>query len=123
MLTGIVTAGLQPKTDLDLFGSSGGSQRVEAVIDTGFDGELILPRALVTALGLNRRGTYGGVLADGRRVVLDYYEVSILWHGRPRMVTVLQSHAVALLGMELLQGSRFTMDTCPGGAVTIEELP
>jgi clan AA aspartic protease len=91
------------------------------VIDTGFDGELILPRTLVAAL--THRGTYHAGLADGRYVALDYYEASIMWHGSPRTVRVLQSGAVALLGMELLQGSRLTMDAAPGGVLMIEELP
>ena len=122
-MTGSVTAGLQAQIDLELLGSSGGPPRVEVVIDTGFNGELILPRTLVAALALNHLGTHHAMLADGRRVVFDYYEVSIRWHGPPRMVEVLQSGTIALLGMELLQGSRFTMDTIQGGAVLIDEIP
>jgi clan AA aspartic protease len=121
MMTGIVTTGLQAQIDLELLGPSGGL--FEAVIDTGFVGELILPRNLVVAFALARRGTYHARLADGRRVVLDYYEASILWHGRPRTVQVLQSGATVLLGMELLQGSRLSIDAAPGGAVVIDELP
>jgi Uma2 family endonuclease len=49
MMTGMVTAGLQPKLELELRGPSGVSQKVEAVIDTGFDGELVLPRAIIRA--------------------------------------------------------------------------
>jgi len=123
MLTGIVTAGLQATIELEVLGSSGGSHRVEVVIDTGFDGELILPRTVVAALGLTPQGTYHARLADGRHVVLDYYEASIMWHGRPRTVRVLQSGVVALLGMELLQGSRLILDVVPVGSVTIEERP
>jgi clan AA aspartic protease len=90
-MTGIVTAGLQAKLHLEVLGSSGGWQVVEAVIDTGFDGELSLPGALIAALGLASVGTYYANLADGKRAVLNYYQANIIWHGRPRLVEVLES--------------------------------
>jgi clan AA aspartic protease len=122
-MTGMVTAGLQPKLELELRGPSGVSQKVETVIDTGFDGELVLSRAIVTALALDYRGSCPALLADGTRLSLHYYEAFVIWHGRLRKVYVLQSGTVALLGMELLQGSRVTLDAVPSGAVTIAELP
>lgn len=123
MLTGIVSVGLQPKVDLEVLGPSGGSHFVELVIDTGFDGELILPSTLIGALGLAFAGTYYANLADGRRTVLNYHEAIVVWHGRHRRVEVLDSGGVALLGMGLLQGSRLFLDAAPGGAVEIEEIP
>lgn len=123
MMTGSVTAGLQALLELEVLGPNGRSEDVETVIDTGFDGELILPRTLVASLALNQRGKYLARLADGTRVVLDYYDAIVIWHGQPRKVNVLPSGAVALLGMELLQGSRLIVDACPAGAVMIEELP
>jgi clan AA aspartic protease len=123
MMTGTVTAGLQATLDLEVLGSPGASHKIEAVIDTGFDGELLLPRTLIAALALTRQGTIHAKLADGTRVVLDYYEPFIVWHGRPRTVKVLDLGSVALVGMELLQGNRLTIDAAPGGAVIIEVLP
>lgn len=122
-MTGIVTAGLQAKLDLEILGSSGGWHAVEAVIDTGFDGELILPVSLIAALGLSSGGTYYANLADGRRTLVNYYEATIMWHGRRRTIEVLESGGIPILGMELLQGSRLILDASPGGSVTIEERP
>jgi clan AA aspartic protease len=123
IMTGVVTVGLQAKLDLEVFGPSGAVQKVETVIDTGFDGELILPPTLIVALVLASRGTFHAILADGKRVVLAYHEATVLWYGRLRTVEVLQSGGVALVGMELLKGSRLTLEASPGGAVTIEEQP
>jgi clan AA aspartic protease len=123
MMTGIVTAGLQAKLDIEVLGSSGTAHTVEMVIDTGFDGELVLPRTIIAVLGLNLVHWYPAMMADGTRVALKYYQGVVVWHGRPRTVEVLESGTVALRGMELLQGSRLTVDAAPGGAVIIEELP
>jgi clan AA aspartic protease len=122
-MTGIVTAGLQARLDLEVLGSSGGWHVVEAVIDTGFDGELMLSGALIAALGLASLGTYHANLAHGKRTILKYYEATVMWHGRRRRIEVLESGGVSLLGMELLQGSRLILDVAPTGSVTIEELP
>ena len=91
MMTGSVTAGLQALLELEVLGPNGRSEDVETVIDTGFDGELILPRTLVASLALNQRGKYLARLADGTRVVLDYYDAIVIWHGQPRKVNVLPS--------------------------------
>jgi clan AA aspartic protease len=123
MLTGIVTAGRQAMLDLEVLGQSGRPQKVETVVATGFDGQLILPRALIAALALRYRGAHQAILADGKRVALDYYRATVMWHGRPRTIDVLQSGPIPLLGMELLEGSMLTVDASPGGAVTIEEIP
>jgi clan AA aspartic protease len=120
-MTGMVSGGLQAL--LEVRGPSGRSQDVETVIDTGFNGERVWPRAIVAALALDHSGSYPAMLADGTHVVLDYDEAVEIWHGRLRTVRALQTHTLALLGRELLKGSRFTMDTVPGGAVMIEEIP
>jgi predicted aspartyl protease len=50
MITGIVTGAREAVISLTVRGPNGQEQEIEAVIDTGFDGSLTLPLALITAL-------------------------------------------------------------------------
>ena len=52
MITGIVTVAREAVISLTVRGPNGQEQEIEAVIDTGFDGSLTSPPALITALGL-----------------------------------------------------------------------
>lgn len=95
---------------------------VRAVVDTGFDGELQIPPALVRQLGYPYLGTTSGTLADGSVERFDYHLGRLLWHGAEREVVVIASNGDPLVGMALLGGSRLTVDAVPGGAVRIERL-
>ena len=46
-----------------------------------------------------------------------------LWHDRPVAVVILEADGEPLMGMNLLQGSRVTLDVQVDGDVTIDELP
>lgn len=123
-MNGSVTAdGREPMLPLMVFGADGAEGvEVEAVVDTGFDGELALPPRMVGRLGHPYAGSAVAILADGSEVRLDYHEGSVLWHGEERAVAILASDGDALLGMALLGGSRLTVNAVSGGAVRIEEL-
>lgn len=57
--------------DLEVSASGHPPQRVEAILDTGFNGALTLPRRLVTELQLTFVGHRRGTLADGTIRRLD----------------------------------------------------
>ena len=102
-------------------GEDGRSLEIEAVIDTGFDGELTLPSGTMRQLGYPYAGSAGGTLADGSEVQFDYHEGRVLWHGIARPVAVIAAEGQPLIGMALLHGSRLKMDAVPGGEVLVEE--
>jgi len=52
MITGVVTASHQAIIRLTVHGPEGQQQEIAPVIDTGFDGTLTLPPALIATLGL-----------------------------------------------------------------------
>lgn len=97
-------------------------EEVRAVVDTGFTGELTLPEEHIRELGYSYWGTIDGTLADGSEVQMNLYEGRILWHDRDRDILVGAADGQALVGMELLSGSRLTVEATPGGEVRIEEL-
>jgi predicted aspartyl protease len=63
------------------------------------------------------------MLADGSIVRTRYYRATILWHGQPRPIMVLEANSDPLAGMSLLYGSRLVVDVVDGGTVTVQPLP
>ena len=121
MISGQVNHALQAMVTVTLISSAGQRESVEVVLDTGFQGYLVLPAAAIRSLGLQYPERDAFTLADGQRVRLDSYIATVVWHDRPRLVIVLESET-PLLGTFLLWGSRVCFDLQEGGPVTIEEL-
>ncbi len=123
MINGKVTANREAVIELDVIGSNQKREKIEAVIDTGFDGYLTLPSNLSSRLELQLAGNRRATLGDGNVVVLDACFAKTLWHGQEREVLVLQSGSVPLVGMSLLYGNRLILDVINDGDVAIEPLP
>jgi clan AA aspartic protease len=125
-MLGTVTAdGGEPRLPVVVLEAAGGASNVveiDAVVDTGFDGESQLPPVIIGRLGHPYEGSTRGLLADGSEGWFDYHTGNILWHGTEREVVVIASDGDPLVGMALLDGSRLTVDAVPGGIVRIEEL-
>lgn len=126
-MIGSVTAdGGEPRLPMVVLGTATeapGRVEIQAVVDTGFDGELQLPPDLVQQLGHPYEGSARGTLADGSVSLFNYHTGRVLWHGAEREVVVVVSDGDPLVGMALLGGNRLTIDAVPGGVVRIEELP
>lgn len=122
MITGKITVHQEAIIELEV-GSPNQSEKIEAVIDTGFTGYLTLPSALVSRLNLQQAGEQRAILSDENRVVLKRHIAKVLWHGAERNVYVLQAEGGPLVGMSLLYGSRLILDVVTGGNVTIDTLP
>lgn len=124
VLIGAVTAdGLlprEPKVVLLVVGTEERTERVEAVVDTGFTGYLTLPQNTVNSLGLRRVGYETFTLADGSQKIGSLYQGAALWHGRDLYIPI--GEGEPLIGMALLSGSRLTIKAEPGGEVRIEKL-
>jgi clan AA aspartic protease len=123
MITGIVTVAREAVISLTVRGPNGQEQEIEAVIDTGFDGSLTLPLALITALGLPWRRRGRALLADGSDSVFDIYEAAVIWDGTARRVSVDEVDMMPLVGMSLLYGYELTVQIVEGGSVRLKRLP
>lgn len=124
MIAGIVVqvgGNLHPKIALTLLATDGSLHSYRATVDTGFTGELTMPFHVIARLGLALGGSNSVVFADGRSERLDYYYANVVWHGRIARVAVYPSEGDPLVGMDMLRGSRLTVDSWEGGAVAIEE--
>ncbi len=123
MITGKVTSNREAVIELQLVGSNRRKEKVEAVIDTGFNGYLTLPSDLINRLKLQLAGNRRATLGDGNVVVLDVYLAKVLWHGQEWEVLALQADGGPLVGMSLLYGSRVMLEVVDNGDVTIDPLP
>jgi clan AA aspartic protease len=84
----------------------------EFVIDTGFSGFVYIPEDTISKWGLSFVSSVPMALADQRILIVDVYEVAIVWFGASQRVSVLSgpSGCDSLLGMELLEGCRIELD-------------
>ena len=78
--------------------------RFNAIVDTGFSGDLLLPKSIIEGLQLPFKGTVNYVTADGDGYAADVHKVTIEWLGKARSITVVagESGGLVLLGMGLL---------------------
>ena len=114
--------GLEPWIALPVEDDNGEFQECDVILDTGFTGYLTLPETVIEAVGLVSEGQRAVTVASGREETLEYYTAWVSWHDRLKKVGVFQSIDQPLLGMELLYGSRITVDAWEDGEVVIEEV-
>ena len=123
MMTGKVTFNRKAIIELKIIGSNREQETVEAIIDTGFNGDLTLSSDLIYRLKFQPVGNRHVTLGDGSMVILDVYLGKVLWHGQEREVLVLQSEGGSLVGMSLLYGNRVILEVVNDGDVRIDSLP
>lgn len=123
MITGRVTAQRDAMVRLVVFDSTRQPHDVDAVIDTGFNGFLTLPRVMVQTLQLPLAGNRRVTLGDGSTVVLDLYLATVLWDTQPREVLVLAAEGGSLMGMAMLYGHRVILHVVDNGDVLIDPWP
>jgi clan AA aspartic protease len=121
LIQGIVNPKLEAVVRLSLRGSRKHLE-VEAVVDTGFSGTLVLPSELIEELGLRRRYEGSAILADGSQRFFDVYEALIFWNSRVWRIPVGVMDSAPLMGMSLLRGSELAIQVVEGGEVFIREL-
>ena len=79
------------------------------IIDTGFDGALVLPRHIVESLGLTIVGSEEVKLAQGK-TDMESALAKVIWLGKERDAEVLITEDESLIGTELLRGTCLTID-------------
>ena len=97
--------------------------RIEANIDTGFNGHLTLPPGLPHLLGFISDKPLDLTMANDQTERFPTYRGIVLWHGHRRSVRIIESEGVPLIGTELLWGSLLTAEMTDNGAVTVGPLP
>lgn len=122
MIQGVVSQRCEAILPLVIGGVSGQRQVVDAVIDTGFNGFLSLPSAIIAALDLSWNASDIVTLGDGSETLFDLYAATVIWDGQYREIDVAESETEPLIGMALLYGYRLQIDAVEGGIVRVEAL-
>ena len=122
MMNGYVNRDLEPMVAIEIEDREGTFQSFEAILDTGFNGEIALPPRTIQRLGLADRGrALNWTVATGEEVEAREFTGVVSWHGQSRRVIVLETGGEPLVGTSLLSGSRLSIDMRTGGEVLIEE--
>jgi clan AA aspartic protease len=91
----------------------------DCVVDTGFDGGLMLPRSFVSQLRIPIIGELTFEMVGGARMSAEIGLGDIEWLGESREVEVIVSEAEdALIGTELLMSAKLVIDY-PSSTLTI----
>ena len=99
----------EPLIEVTLLGKR--RRAIEAVIDTGFSGDLCLSSRFRRSLQLVRYGSSEFELADGTRVVEPVYGARILFDGKQVAVLVtLTSSEDSLVGTGLLEDKELRLN-------------
>jgi clan AA aspartic protease len=88
---------------------------VDALIDTGFTGFLILALSVINNLDLQLYSREEGTLGDGSTCIFDVYSGLVIWDGELRQIDVNAAETTPLVGMSLLYGYRMQLDAIEGG--------
>jgi clan AA aspartic protease len=123
VISGQVDAHREPRIQVTVRGPTGQQVDLSAVVDTGFTGWLTLPPALIGTLALPKTGHGRATLADGRAILFEIFDVTVVWDGTAVAVAAEAADTDPLVGMLLLDGFELRVQAVPGGTVTIEALP
>ena len=120
-MTGFFTSEGEPSLSVHVAGPAGNLD-VDAVIDTGFNGEITLPRGKIDTLGLPEATVTEVTLADGRVQDVPLYEAKALLSDATREVFVAEAPTMPLVGTGLLQGFSLHIEFQADGTVQVEPL-
>lgn len=122
MITGTVGRSRRPVIVVELIDRDGQPRSAEAYVDTGFSGDLTLPRTAIEMLGLSPNNRVNMQIGDGAFATFTTYRAAILWDGAPKDVTVVESEIWSVAGVGLLWQCNLSIDFAPGGNVLIASL-
>ena len=97
--------------------------RIEANIDTGFNGHLTLPPDLPQLLGLAAAKPLDLRMANDAIETFPTFRGIVLWRNQRRTVRIIESEGTPLMGTALLWDSLLTAEMTDNGTVTIGPLP
>ena len=73
--------------------------------DTGFTGDLVLPKSIINSISLRLSGSVDAILADGSEIELSTYTCIVDWFGTQRDLEVVANDGdYPLLGVGMLAG-------------------
>ncbi len=122
MIAGTVGRLRRPAIEIEVMGRDAPARSAEVYVDTGFSGDLTLPKVAIERLNLLPNDTVNMQIGDGAYTTFTTYQATILWRNVTREVTVVESEIWPVIGIGLLWQCNLSIDFAPGGDVSITEL-
>ena len=122
MIIGSVNTNREAMIQIAILSDSKQIKAVRSVIDTGYTGDLMLPKAIIDELGLSLQAIQDAILGDGSLTTFEMYSGSVIWNGQVQRVEVNASETEFLVGMGLLEGYKLEIEGRSGGMVRITAL-
>lgn len=122
MIAGTVGWLRRPTVSIEIVGRDGLARSVEVYVDTGFSGDLTLPKVAIERLSLLPNDAVNMQIGDGAYATFTTYQATILWRDVSREIVVLEFEIWPVIGIGLLWQCNLSIDFAPGGGVSITEL-
>ncbi len=103
MMSGYVNTNREAMIQIAIAGENKRVKSVRAIIDTGFTGDLTLPRNVIDELGFTLRGFQRIILGDGSLQYFEMFVGSVIWDGQMQQVEINAAETDSLVGMGLLE--------------------
>ncbi len=114
--------GLYAYVDVVVRGPTGREVLVSALVDTGFNAYVSLPRNVVIDLGLVRLGTDDVTLANADIDAAELYLAEVHWRQSRRNLPVHQIGDEPTIGTALLRSYNLSVDFVPDGDVQVHPI-
>ena len=122
MIKGRVSDDWEPLVTVALRGADGSIESIECLVDTGFNGQIVLPAALIQRLKFPFHSVVTAEVGDGRRVNLPRYTARVLRGDAERPVMALAAEGGPAIGMRFLRRQHLSIEVQPAGRVTLAPL-
>lgn len=123
MITATVSENLEAIIQVLVQGLDGEVQKVEALLDTGYNGFLTLAPSQIADLDLPYITQGAAVLGNGQPIEFDLHRGIVVWDDISITGEIAALGDFPLVGMSLLHGYHLEMDAIEGNAVVIQKLP
>lgn len=123
MIEGVVDERLRPLVEIMVKDGDGDFVSIPAILDTGSQFSLVMPREINSRLELkpNDDGRLVRVAGGGSQRTITY-SAEIMWNGYRKEVEVVEMNNPPLIGTELLQGYNVNIEMRYGGPVVLAPL-
>ena len=112
----------EPRITVPILDATETAVLLEMAIDTGFTGFMTLPPPIARSLNLERGYDRKMMLADGQIITTPTYLGTVIWHGNPTKIDVLEIDARPVIGMSLLWNSDIAISVRENGRVSVTEI-
>jgi len=121
-MEGTVSPELELTVRLTLVGVNNREEEIDAQIDTGFNGDLSLPKLLLDSLRWPYKHEQGVELGDASKTTVKIYREIVLWNHNPRLVSVVAAESTPFIGTAMLSGNELKVEFKRGGKISITPL-